>query len=286
MPKPTVCVAGATGSIGLAAVRALNERGARVVLLGRDADRLTAAVARVEASASRRDPRDGDIETLVIDFSDMASVERAAAEALSRFPKIDGLVLSVGALLQGGPRVLPSGHEAMFATNVLGPFKFTEMLMGRLEESAAIVVHVIALFQKAIDWDDLESIKNHKTMVAFNRTKTCNRLIAGEMARRYEGKIASVAFDPTYVIDKDDPDLAKRWPKGPTGLFWRIMTVLFAKPTRVAGVPIASLVLDEGGRAAMNGALYRLSKRVAKPDPAMNDEELGARLWAELSAMV
>jgi hypothetical protein len=119
-------------------------------------------------------------------------------------------------------------------------------------------------------------------MTAFNRTKMCNRVIAGELARRYAGRISSVAFDPTYVIDKSDPDLGKRWPSGLTGLLWRIMTVLSAKPPAVAGEPIASLMLRNQDRRRLNGALFKLDRRIGKPDKAMNDEALGRRLWDEL----
>jgi hypothetical protein len=122
-------------------------------------------------------------------------------------------------------------------------------------------------------------------MTAFDRTKTCNRVIAGELARRYAGKISSVAFDPTYVIDKSDPELAKRWPSGLTGFFWRAMTVLFAKPPAVAGEPMADLMLSHPDRSAINGALFKLDKRVEKPDKAMNDEVLGKRLWGELDLL-
>ncbi len=50
------------------------------------------------------------------------AVKLAAAEALDRFPTVHGLVLSAVAHVQGGPIVLRSGHELMFATNVMGPF--------------------------------------------------------------------------------------------------------------------------------------------------------------------
>jgi NAD(P)-dependent dehydrogenase (short-subunit alcohol dehydrogenase family) len=281
--KPVVCIAGATGSIGLAGAKALVKRGARVVLLGRDADRLDAKARIVRESANG--VAADDVQTLVIDFSDVAAVERAAREALRRFPAIDGLVLSIGALLHGGPKVLPSGHEAMFATNVLGPFVFTEMLMERLAQSNGIVLHVIAMFYKPIDWNNLESIDKHKTSLAFNRTKTLNRVIAAETARRYAGRVASVAFDPTFVIDKTDPDLAKRWPPGLTGVFWTVLTRLFAKDPRIAGEPLASLVLDTERRASMNGALFRLDKRIDKIDRAMSDTEMGERLWDALESM-
>ena len=107
-------------------------------------------------------------------------------------------------------------------------------------------------------------------------------VIAAELARRYAGRISSVAFNPTFIIDKSDPELDKRWPSGFTGLFWRIMTVFFAKLPAVAGEPLAELMLSHRDRGAINGALFKLDKRVEKPDKAMNDEALGKRLWDEL----
>ena len=50
----------------------------------------------------------------------------------------------------------------------------------------------------------------------------------------------------------------------------------------VAGEPIANLMLLHGDRGALNGALFKLDKRVEKPDKAMKDEVWGKRLWDEL----
>ena len=285
--KQTILITGVTGNIGGAAAIALARRGARVVLLGRSPDKLKAKAdsIRIALSEAWIDCQDTDIAMLVVDFSDMESVRLAAAEAMNRFPMINGLILSVGAYIENGPNILPSGHEVMFATNVMGPFLLTQLLLKRMQQSAGLVLHVIAPFNKEIDWDDLESIRNHRTMTAFNRTKTCNRVIAGELARRYAGKISSVAFDPTFVIDKSDPGLDKRWPSGLTGFFWRIMTVFIAKPPAIAGEPIADLMLSHRDRSAINGALFKLDKRVEKPNKAMNDEVLGKRLWDELDLL-
>lgn len=236
----------------------------------------------IKLSKEQLQVNENTIETLEIDFSCMHSVKKAANEALDRFPVINCLVLSVGALIQNGPNILSNGHEAMFATNVMGPFLFTQLLVSRLTESNGMVLHVIAPFYKRVDWNDLECIKKHKTMIAFDRTKTLNRVFAAELARQYEGKISSVAFDPAYVIDKSDPELKKRWPSGFWGLAWRIMTILLAKPTAVAGEPIAYLILSGRDRRALNGALFKLYKRVNKKDKAMKDEVFGKRLWEEL----
>ncbi len=285
--KQTILIAGATGSIGGGAAVALAKRGARVVLLGRKLERLEARAdsIRVALSESRIECQDTNIATLVVDFSDMESVRLAAAEAMNRFPMIHGLILSAVApiaLVQNGPKILPSSHEVMFATNVMGPFLFTQLLLEWMQQSDGLILHVIAPFYKEIDWDDLESIRNHGAETSYNRTKTCNRVIAAELARRYTGKISSVAFNPSFIIDKSDPELKKRWPTGLTGLYWRLMTVFFAKPPAVAGEPIANLMLSHKDRSAINGALFKLDKRVEKPDKAMNDEVLGKRLWDAL----
>ena len=282
--KQTILVAGATGNIGGGAALALAKRGARVVLLGRKLERLEARADSIRAALSEAqiDHQGTDMTALVVDFSDMEAVRLAAAEAVNRFPQIHGLVLSAVALVQHGPNILPSGHELMFATNVMGPFLFTQLLIERMEQSDGLVLHVINPSYKEIDWDDLESIKNHKTETAYERTKTMHRIIAGELARRHAGRISSVAFNPSFIIDKDDPELEKRWPSGFLGLFWKALTVLLAKPPEVAGEPVADLMLGQEDRSALNGALYKLGKRVEKPDKAVNDEALGKRLWDEL----
>ncbi len=284
MNKQTILVAGATGNVGGGAAVALAKRGARVVLLGRRLESLETRAVTIRAALSEAgiEHQDTDIATLVVDFSDMESVRRAALEAMDRFPKINGLSLSAARLVQNGPNILPSGHEVMFATNVMGPFLFKHLLLERMQQSDGLVLQVIAPFYEEIDWNDLESIENHKTIKAYNRTKTCEQVIAAELARRYAGKISSVAFDPGYVIDKNDPELKNRWPSGLLGLFWWLLTVLIAKPPAVAGEPIADLMLSHKDRNAINGALFKLEKQVEKPNKAMSDEVLGKRLWDEL----
>jgi NAD(P)-dependent dehydrogenase (short-subunit alcohol dehydrogenase family) len=285
--KQTILIAGATGNIGGGAALALAKRGAHIVLLGRRRGRLEARVDAIWAALARAriEHQEAGIATLVVDFTDMASVRRAAAEVIDRFPQIHGLVLSAGVLIQNGPNLLPSGHEVMFATNVMGPFLLTLLLLERLEQSDGLVLHVVNPSFQEIDWEDLESIKHHKTETAYERTKTMHRVIAAELARRYAGRVSSVAFNPTFIIDKSDPDLEKRWPTGFLGFFWKILTLLMAKPPAVAGEPIADLMLSYTDRSALNGALFKLGRRVEKLDKAMSDEALGKRLWDELVAL-
>jgi len=282
--KQTILITGATGNVGGGAAVALAKRGVKIVLLGRKLERLEARAESLRMTLSEAEIKyeDEDIDTLVVDFTDLDAVRGAAAEAMDRFPMIHGLILSAVALIQNGPKILPNGHEVMFATNVIGPFLFTHLLLENLQQSDGLVLHVVAPFYEEIDWDDLESIRNHNTEIAYNRTKTMNRMIVAEMARRYASKILSVGFDPTFVIDKNDPELNKRWPTGFMGFFWRVLTLLFAKPPAIAGEPIADLVLSHRDHRAINGAMFKLDKRIEKPDKAMHDELSGKRLWDEL----
>lgn len=279
--KQTVLVAGATGNVGGGAATALALRGSHVVMLGRDPVKLKARADGIRTEQSANGISGSTVETMTVDFSDMDSVRTAASEALDRYPAIDALVLSVVALIQGGPNVLANGHEVMFATNVLGPFLFSQLLLDRLRESDALVVNVIAPFHESIDWEDLESIQNHKTGVAYNRTKTMSRMIAAELARRSDGHPSSIAFNPPFVIDKNDPAMKEKWPKGFMGLFWRAMTAIAAKPPRLAGEQLADVIMLHADRQAINGAYFKRDKRVS-PDKDMNDSVSGQRLWDEL----
>ena len=140
--KQTILIAGSTGNIGGGAALALAKRGARIVLLGRKLETLQAKAdfIRVALSEDRIVFHDTDIATLVVDFTDLESVKHATAEAMNLFPTIDGLILSVGHLVQNGPNILPNGHELMFATSVMGPFLFTQLLLKNIQQSIVELV--------------------------------------------------------------------------------------------------------------------------------------------------
>ncbi len=91
---------------------------------------------------------------------------------------------------------------------------------------------------------------------------------------------------PGSSSDKSDPELTKRWLSvGLTGYFYRMGAVFLAKPPAVAGEPIANLMLSHKDRSAINGALFKLDKRVEKPDKAMNNDVWGKMLWDELDLL-
>jgi NAD(P)-dependent dehydrogenase (short-subunit alcohol dehydrogenase family) len=75
---------------------------------------------------------------VVCDVSDLASVQRAAAEIIALHLPIVGLPNNAG-IMQTRPTKNPLGWDMRFATNHLGPSALTEALMPHLPDGANVV---------------------------------------------------------------------------------------------------------------------------------------------------
>ena len=131
MHGKTVVVTGANSGIGFETAAALAAMGARVLITARSADRGRAAVA----SLHERLGGDAVVQLVVFDLSDLSSVRRGAAEILEQAPRLDVLVNNAGVVLSDRV-VTVDGYEATFATNHLGPFLLTNLLLDRLRSSS------------------------------------------------------------------------------------------------------------------------------------------------------
>jgi dehydrogenase/reductase SDR family protein 12 len=129
----TALVTGGSSGIGEAACAGLLAAGATVHLLGRDEGRVLDAIARLRSTAGLT--AQGRLVPEVCDVSDLGAVCGFAGSFLERFPSLDILVNNAGVLAQRRERT-PQGVELTFATNVLGPFLLTRLLMPALRAAA------------------------------------------------------------------------------------------------------------------------------------------------------
>jgi dehydrogenase/reductase SDR family member 12 len=125
-----IVVTGATSGLGRAAARQLARDGATVIIVGRNPDKSAAVVAEIRGATGN-----SDVSAVVADMGDLDSVRQAAEKILASHDRLDVLIHNAGALTH--QRVdAPDGTEATVASQVVGPFLLTCLLLERLKASA------------------------------------------------------------------------------------------------------------------------------------------------------
>jgi len=197
----TVLVTGTTlGGLGHHTALELARRGARVVLAGRNPDRLqeTRDTIRAEVPAA-------ELERLPVDLADLASVRGAAAEAAA-FGPIDVLVNNAGVM--GTPRqVTGDGLDLQLATNHFGPFLLTGLLLPQLLASKdARVVTVSSNMHRVARAAPLGDPRMHHGLYrkwqVYGQSKLANLLFTYELDRRSRAKelpVKALAAHPGFA---------------------------------------------------------------------------------------
>lgn len=209
MDGKIVLVTGATSGLGFAAAEGFARLGATVRLLARSEQR----GERARAQIAERSGND-DVQVGLCDLSDLKSVRQFAQRFSRETPRLDVLVNNAGAL--PSERTLSvDGIELTFATNVLGPFLLSNLLIGLLRKSKpARIVNVSSggMYTQRIHLDDLQM--THETFdgpTAYARTKRAQVILTELWAERLRGTGVVVhAMHPGWA---DTPGLASSLPR-------------------------------------------------------------------------
>lgn len=131
--------AGANAGIGKETARDLYKRGARVIMLCRSLERAAAAAVDIRADGSSGSGSSGSGRLVVqkLDLASLDSVRECARNLLEKEDKLDILVNNAGMLNFNNRELTADGFETTFATNHLGHFLLTELLMPLIKKSAA-----------------------------------------------------------------------------------------------------------------------------------------------------
>ena len=135
-------VTGAARGLGFAVSRDLAAKGCTVVMVGRHAEALDAAAARLREHAPAHAER---FLTQPADVSDAAAVEQLAARLRRDFGRVDILVNNAGVLLEpkdfANPQPAsvfkadPETVTATWAINTLGPLRLIQALVPLMREN-------------------------------------------------------------------------------------------------------------------------------------------------------
>jgi retinol dehydrogenase 12 len=271
----TFFVTGANSGIGRALVEALAEQGGRVVLASRSEARTRPVLNEIRTRYPGL-----DAEFVPIDVSDLGSVRRAANAFLATGRPLDVLVNNAG--VAGTRGLSAEGFDQTYATNHIGPFLLTNLLLPRIRSSSqGRIVNVSSVAQmqvKRIDWSVLERRTRPKRsgFSDYAVTKLMNVLHAKELARRLTGtKVTTYALHPGAVA-------SNIWRAIPQPLQWLLKRFMLSNEEG-ARTPLYCATAPE--LASTTGRFYNKSREVP-PNRLAEDEALAKELWTRTEEAV
>ncbi|HVU73066.1 MAG TPA: SDR family oxidoreductase [Mycobacteriales bacterium] len=196
MKGKVALVTGANTGIGLETARGLARQGATTVIACRNATKAQRARDDIAASTGN-----DDVHVVALDLSDLDSVEKAAADVLSRWDRLDVLVNNAGGMWSRR-ETTKQGFEQTFGVNHLAPFLLTNRLLDRLAASGSSrIVNVTSVASHhafgGMRWDDLQHEKTaYKATAVYCHSKLANVLFTRGLAER---GFDSYAVHPGWV---------------------------------------------------------------------------------------
>jgi retinol dehydrogenase-12 len=265
----TFVVTGANSGLGRATAEALAARGDEVVLAGRSEER-----TRPVLDAIRAGHPGARVEFLRLDLSDLASVEQAARTFLDGARPLDALVNNAG--VAGTEALSADGFDLTYATNHIGPFLLTRLLLPALARARqGRIVNVSSgahLRATGIDWSLLErrATPRRSGFPDYAVTKLMNVLHAKELARRLTGTdVTTYALHPGGVA-------TNVWRALPRPVQWGLKLFLIASE-KGAETQIYCATAPE--LAGVSGRYWEKCREVPC-NPLADDPALAAELWA------
>jgi dehydrogenase/reductase SDR family protein 13 len=271
----TFLVTGANSGLGRATAEALAGLGGAVVLASRSEERTRPVLEGIRQRHSAADAR-----FLQVDVSDLRSVRAAAASFLSSGQRLDVLINNAGV---AGTRALSAdGFDLTFATNHIGPFLLTSLLLPRLLEAPqGRVVNLSSsahLRPTAIDWTVLERRRtaSRSGFAEYGVTKLMNVLHAKELARRLGGtRVTTYAVHPGGVA-------SNIWRALPAPVQWMLKLFLVSNEE---GARTQLYCATAPELAQVSGRYYE-RLRESRCNPLADDATLARELWTRTEAAI
>ncbi|GAA0252033.1 hypothetical protein LNAOJCKE_4816 [Methylorubrum aminovorans] len=274
-------VTGGSAGLGFETARALAGAGAAVVLAVRDLEKGERA-----AAAIRREHPGAELSVRPIDTASLASVRAFARDWPAETP-IDRLVLNAGIAAVPRREESVDGFERQLATNYLGHFALTGLLLPALSPSARVVsVASLAHRSGAIRFDDPHWRETYGSQPAYRQSKLALLMFSLELDRRLKvsgSGIAALAAHPGFAVTEvfRRGDRAGAFQQGAG----RIIFSLIGQPAAQGALPILYAATapeaERGGYYGPDG--FREVRGYPKPASIAAhalDRAAAARLWA------
>jgi NAD(P)-dependent dehydrogenase (short-subunit alcohol dehydrogenase family) len=278
-------VTGANSGTGKQATRRLAAAGAHVVMAVRSEDK-----GRAAAEEIRRDVPDASLQIRRIDLADLASVRSFAAGLLDDGAPVDVLVNNAGVMAVPRRMTTVDGFELQFASNFLGPFALTNLLLPLLLNAenprVATMSSGTANFGR-IHFSDLQFAAGYRPTIAYAQSKLADMLMGMHLAAVADERgwnLLSTIAHPGYTrtnLQTAGPNLGRAKPRN---AFRGDFTLLPSQDVVQGTEPLLFAATDP---AAKQGGYYgprRMglvgpTKEVALPRTSRGID-LAASLWS------
>jgi NAD(P)-dependent dehydrogenase (short-subunit alcohol dehydrogenase family) len=126
-------VTGGNAGVGLELVKILYSKGCTVYIAARSPSKIA---TEIEAITSIYTATPGQVKGLHLDLSDLTTIPTCASTFLAQESRLDVLWNNAGISTAPAGSLSSQGHEAHMATNCLGPFLLTKLLLPVLLKTA------------------------------------------------------------------------------------------------------------------------------------------------------
>ncbi|KAI9204138.1 uncharacterized protein BJ171DRAFT_582114 [Polychytrium aggregatum] len=182
-----VIVTGGNSGIGFETALQLAKQGATVFIASRQKQ-----AGEIAVSTIREQSKNDQVYFEHLDLASLQAVRDFASRWKNRNEPIDILINNAGVMALPKRTLTVDGNEIQMATNHLGHFLLTELLLGHLERavqargSARIInLSSIAHYSAIFDADDLNSERNtYGPHEVYSNTKLANILYTRNLAKR------------------------------------------------------------------------------------------------------
>ena len=265
-PGSIAVITGTTHGIGRVTSRELARAGYTVVMLCRDYD-----AALLERRAILTQVPAATVHIVRCDLASLRSVREAAQVVCGEFGRI-GLLINNAGIVSTLQRKSVDGFELTFATNHLGPFLLTQLLLDRMADDGRVVtVSSQVHYQGKLDLARIADPKaRYDSRAAYARSKLANVLHTFALARRLAAtRITVNCLHPGVVAT----NLLPRWLR----LIKPLISPVIFDAERGARTTLYLALSNE--IAGVSGRYFDENQAVQPAAAAANDVELQEALW-------
>ncbi|NPA68792.1 MAG: SDR family oxidoreductase [Chlorobi bacterium] len=180
MENKTILITGSTDGIGKETAKKLAEKGAQIIIHGRNEDKIYETLQEIKKI-------NNNVFAVQADFSDLNQVKTAAKDISDNFEKID-ILFNNAAEFVHEKEITKDGLERQFQVNYLAHFLLTEKLMPLIKDTDnSKILNISSMIHaSAIDFDNLQGEKNYSGSGQYALTKLLNILHTYKLARKHE----------------------------------------------------------------------------------------------------